>query len=312
MSNDYKSKYGSNYQSRYKTPGNNISNFLSSVQQNDEDRTLDIQNQIDNYKQRLSIAGYDPNDVADGRNFVERALNLPENQKWFMDALELLGRPGKSLIGAVQAGTDKRKFEELTEDQKKGMSIDAINEYNSKKPKSGSATAGDIARGFMDGLSGQNKEMTSGKQIVSDIFRDGNKSDKLDLTSFAGFGIEMFLDPVRWAMFAATGGSSEVANASGAMAKASVIAKGIVRGSGKKFVPADTISKSAEQAAKLAGLKTATDSTDSILELSKLLGKQDMTSLAKNISSGVSGSKPIIDNVNISGELAKTLGKKYP
>lgn len=57
---------------------------------------------IDNARTRIEDAGFNPGD-ADKRNWFEKATNLPENQNFLFDALELIGRPGQAVMGAVDA-----------------------------------------------------------------------------------------------------------------------------------------------------------------------------------------------------------------
>jgi hypothetical protein len=72
-----------------------------------------VNNQISNASTRISDAGYTPEN-SDGRNWFEKATNLPQNQNGFLDTLELLGRPGnavknfisKSVIGDSLDPTD--------------------------------------------------------------------------------------------------------------------------------------------------------------------------------------------------------------
>lgn len=65
---------------------------------------VDIVNrQIENASARIRDAGYQPID-ADKRNWFEKATNLPENQNFLFDVLEILGRPGAGVVNAINEG----------------------------------------------------------------------------------------------------------------------------------------------------------------------------------------------------------------
>jgi hypothetical protein len=51
--------------------------------------------QVAGYKKRLSAVAPVPADISDSRNAFEKWANLPKNQSWFWDGLELLQRPGQ-------------------------------------------------------------------------------------------------------------------------------------------------------------------------------------------------------------------------
>lgn len=77
----------------------------------DPNDTTSIDNQISNANTRISDAGYTPQDM-DTRNWFEKLTNLPQHQNGFLDALELIGRPGnavknvidKTLVGGADLG----------------------------------------------------------------------------------------------------------------------------------------------------------------------------------------------------------------
>lgn len=77
--------------------------------------TSKLDNSIRNARLRIESAGYKPSDE---RNWFEKATNLPKNQNFLMDTLELLGRPGQavksgitteSAIGALEGLKGTRK-----------------------------------------------------------------------------------------------------------------------------------------------------------------------------------------------------------
>lgn len=59
-----------------------------------------LQRQIDNAQLRVQDAGFNVED-SDKRNSFEKFTNLPENQNWFLDTLELLGRGGNAVKNVV-------------------------------------------------------------------------------------------------------------------------------------------------------------------------------------------------------------------
>lgn len=76
-----------------------------------------VQRQIDNARLRIQDSGYEAED-ADKRNWLEKATNLPENQNWFFDTLELLGRPGQAVMNSI----DKRDDGNVVSSAWKGFS----------------------------------------------------------------------------------------------------------------------------------------------------------------------------------------------
>lgn len=66
--------------------------------------TEPVNRSIENARLRINDSGYNPGD-ADQRNWFERGTNLPQNQNFFFDALELLNRPGQAVLNTL----DKRK-----------------------------------------------------------------------------------------------------------------------------------------------------------------------------------------------------------
>lgn len=227
-----------------------LDHLLGGIQQQADRQASHVQGQINNYKQRLSVAGYDPEDVADGRNMVEKFLNLPDKQFWMFDILELVNRPVKSLMGGLEEATMKRDTANLTQSQVDNMTGDEIDAYNANRRDGGQATGEDILKGLKEGFTGENRDY-SGGQVVRNMFSDGKEKDGFGWEDVAGMGLEMVLDPVRLALFVSSGGTSEIA---GAGAEAAQVAKGITdaaKGIDKADKALD-VAKVATDTAKLA------------------------------------------------------------
>ena len=128
------------------------------------------QSEINNSNTRLEAAGTKKKE----KTFLQKAFNLDPDQNWFMDTLEVLGRPGQGV---------------------KNMLDGAIN-------KSGKSAG----KEFMEGLTG--KEEVSGTDIVKDlgwtdkstqhgddfIGKAGTLGDKF-LRGVTGFGVDVVTDP---------------------------------------------------------------------------------------------------------------------
>ena len=132
-----------------------------------------LNSQIGNYKTRLKAAGQD----TDKRNFIEKALNLPEGQNALFDIFEILGRPQQAVFGAIDAAQNGE----------------------------------DAWEGFKEGLGGSKK--TSGGQILRNAGMKGSGEFNLfDPDSYGefsasdvlGFGMDLFLDPMDVPLFKAT------------------------------------------------------------------------------------------------------------
>ncbi|KIL35874.1 hypothetical protein SD71_10815 [Cohnella kolymensis] len=96
------------------------SSFQRFSQPTDPYDTTSIDNQIKNASTRIQDAGFQP-DNADKRNWFERLTNLPQKQNFFFDTLELLGRPGQSVMNAIHK---KNTSMSLGEALKRGISGD--------------------------------------------------------------------------------------------------------------------------------------------------------------------------------------------
>jgi hypothetical protein len=57
--------------------------------------------QVEGYQKRIAGAGQDPEAAVDTRNFVEKALNLTENQNALFDVFEIINRPQQAIFGGI-------------------------------------------------------------------------------------------------------------------------------------------------------------------------------------------------------------------
>lgn len=259
--------------------GNSVTPFLNNIKQQSEEEMAYVQQQLGHYKQRLEIAGFDPEKAADGRNIAERFLGLPDNQNWILDILELVGRPKQAVFGALQTATDKRHFTELTQQQRDNMTGDQIRGYNMKRPPEGAPTMVDAIRGAIDGLTG--KERFTGGQVVRNIFSDGAEKDGFGWEDVAGFGLEMVLDPVRLALWAKSGGASEALRVG---SKAAETATGIVKeveGAGKAF----TLVRDAASMSRMTDGAKIASFTGQIAGSGKLQAGEQVTELLSKLAS---------------------------
>lgn len=142
--------------------------------------TEKLQGQVDNYKTRLEAAGQD----TDKRNWLEKALNLPEGQNALFDIFEIIGRPQQALFGAIDAA---QTGEDVWEDFKRGL--------GGAKTTSG----GQLLRNAGMGGSGE-----------FNLF-DPSSYGEASLSDVLGFGLDLFADPIDlalWASVPATGGAT--------------------------------------------------------------------------------------------------------
>ena len=139
-----------------------------------------LQSQINNYKTRLEASGQD----TDKRNWLEKALNLPEGQNALFDIFEIIGRPQQALFGAIDAA---QTGEDVWEDFKRGL--------GGAKTTSG----GQLLRNAGMGGSGEFNLL------------DPSSYGEASLSDVLGFGLDLFADPIDlalWASVPATGGAT--------------------------------------------------------------------------------------------------------
>lgn len=84
-----------NYKSKWNNRNQNNNNY----------DTAGLQRSADNARLRIEDAGYKTED-ADSRNWFEKATNLPENQNFLFDTLELVSRPGQGVLNVIKNGPE--------------------------------------------------------------------------------------------------------------------------------------------------------------------------------------------------------------
>lgn len=138
-----------------------------------------MKNQITNYKTRLKSIksiGVDEKAPVDDRNWLEKLLNLDQNQGFFKDFFELIGRPQQTLFTGIN----------------KAM------------------TGGNFFEGLWEGFSGN--EHTYGKDLLETMGME-SEDGKLDMADVLGFTLDVVADPMDLALIPLTGGTNIAANA---------------------------------------------------------------------------------------------------
>lgn len=135
-----------------------------------------LDKQIKNKKTRLAAGGVDVDKATDNRNFLEKALGLPEDQNIIFDAFELLGRPQQALFGAWEAA-------------QKGE---------------------DVGKAAWEHFKGDDE--TNFKDVLKNYGMKDEKG-KLNLVDVLGFTGDVLLDPADLALIPVTGGASLAVNA---------------------------------------------------------------------------------------------------
>lgn len=77
--------------------------YTTATRRNEE-KPFDVERvnrQIENARTRIADSGFDPGE-ADKRNALEKFLNLPEDQNFFFDILEILGRPSQGVLNVIR------------------------------------------------------------------------------------------------------------------------------------------------------------------------------------------------------------------
>ena len=129
------------------------------------------QKTLSNLKTRLAASGVNPEEATDKRNFLEKALNLKQDQNVIFDIFELLNRPQQALFGGIE---------------------------NLQKGK-------DFLEGASEGIKG-NKE-TAFKDILMNTGGFSDREGKLDLVDALGFAGDVFLDPMDIPLIPVSGAS---------------------------------------------------------------------------------------------------------
>ena len=163
-----------------KQRGTNLAERLaktSEPMQPKERAPYDPAKQAEGIATRLEGSGLPVEQATDTRSFVERSLNLTEDQNFLFDVLEVLGRPQQALFGGIQSKQKGQTFWE----------------------------------GFKNGLSGN--EYTRFAQVLNEA--GIGEENTFGLDDVLGFAGDIFLDPADLAIIAgsalaapATGGAS--------------------------------------------------------------------------------------------------------
>ena len=161
---------------------------------------------VSNYKKRLQSIGVDPEEVTDDRNFIEKALNLEKDQNVLFDIFEVLGRPQNALFTGIKNLQEGESF----------------------------------AKGLKEGITGEEK--TTGKDLLTNAGMS-DREGKLDLSDVLGFGLDVFADPLDFAVLPVKTASTvgDLAKGAKAFDTASDVAKGA-----KAFDTASDIAKATE------------------------------------------------------------------
>lgn len=160
----------------YDKNGNLINNTISDDELNTLKNKLtkveglstqeaDNNSKLNNYKLRLAEAGVDVDDTEDTRNWFEKLTNLPENQNWFFDLADLIGRPQQALYGGIN---------------------------NAQTGK------GSVWEGIKSGFSGNTN--LDYKQLLKDATGSelGDTPGKIDLVDILTLPADVALDPLDW------------------------------------------------------------------------------------------------------------------
>lgn len=142
---------------------------------------------------RIQSSGGDVNQALDKRNFVEKALNLPQDQNVLFDVLELIGRPQQAIFSGVK-------------EYQKGGSTDKI------LKKAG------------EGFSGN--DYTYGGELLRNAGIGDDKGFGVD--DVLGFGLDVFADPLSIPLMPVKGAKAgQVALKSGDDILFSALGKGV-------------------------------------------------------------------------------------
>lgn len=134
-----------------------------------EREPYDPAKQVEGLKKRIDATGMDAEKETDSRNFVERALNLRENQNPLFDFFEVINRPQQALFGGMKSSL---QGDEFMQGAKAGIKGDSYTRF---------------------------------KEILHEIgFED---SEKLGVDDVLGFAGDVFIDPLQVPFLPGTAGS---------------------------------------------------------------------------------------------------------
>ena len=164
-----------------------------------EPTKYDPAKQVEGYEKRLEGSGIDVEKATDNRNFIEKALNLTEDQNFLFDVFELMGRPQQAIFNGIKAVQEGKNFGE----------------------------------GFASGLSGDN--FVQFAEILNEA--GFGEEDSFGADDVVGFLGDIFLDPMDLAIMAAGVAAAPVTGgASAAGAVATVAAVNDAASWGRRFV----------------------------------------------------------------------------
>lgn len=143
---------------------------INKKEKSDKQRVYDPKEQLEGYKKRIEGSGIDLEKATDKRSFIEKALNLPDDQNPLFDLFEIINRPQQALFGAVKAG---QEGEDIGKAALAGIK-------------------GDTEINFKEILHNAGMEKTDGSLGLDDIL---------------GFAGDVFVDPVDFALIPVTAAS---------------------------------------------------------------------------------------------------------
>ena len=152
-------------------------NFAKLRNLEEKDMSYDPKKQVEGYEKRLEASGIDPDKATDSRNFLEKALNLEEDQNILFDIFEVLERPQQALFGAIQA-------------KQKGKNV---------------------GKAALEHFKGN--EHTYGKDLLIEGGVVSDSKDKFGVDDLLGLALDIVADPIDLALIPATGGAKLIGDA---------------------------------------------------------------------------------------------------
>lgn len=140
----------------------------------EEGRKYDPQKQAEGISERLEASGIDAEKEKDKRNFIEKGLNLKEDQNILFDFFEVVGRPQQALFGGIE----------------------------------GTLSGDGFGEGALAGFTG-NKD-TKFKDVLNEAGITEETEGKLGLDDILGFAGDVMIDPMSWAFMPAKGLKSSI------------------------------------------------------------------------------------------------------
>lgn len=155
-------------------------------------KQTELAKQIKDKEARLKAAGVDSKKK---QTEFGKKMHLDPDQNWFMDGLEILGRPAKAVLGGISGDAKRLKeVQENVQSAKKKYKAGKISKDEFDRVLSGkdvkAPSVKERLEDMKDAFTGKKK--TSGSKILNE--RYGMK--KGVARSVAGFGIEAAIDPL--------------------------------------------------------------------------------------------------------------------